>query len=63
MGVPVKPMNEALRQRIAHVPGEAVDQVVLAAVRFVGDDDDVPAIRSEHGDLARPSRAGTSGSS
>ena len=30
-----------VRQRVAHVPGEAVDEVVLAAVRLVGDDDDV----------------------
>ena len=34
-----------VRQRVAQVARETVDQVVLAAVRFVGDDDDVPAIR------------------
>ena len=28
-------------QRVAHVPREAVDEVVLAAVRLVGDHDDV----------------------
>jgi hypothetical protein len=27
-----------VRQRVAHVPREAVDAVVLAAVRLVGDD-------------------------
>ncbi len=32
-------------QRIAHVPGEAVDEVVLAPVRLVGDHDDVAAVR------------------
>ena len=47
MGVPVKPMKEALRQRVAHVPGEAVDEVVLAAVRLVGDDHDVAPL-GEH---------------
>jgi hypothetical protein len=35
-------------QRVAHVPGEAIDEVILAAVRFVGDDDDVAPLR-EHG--------------
>jgi hypothetical protein len=34
-----------VRQRVAHVPGVAVDDVVLAAVRFVGDHDDVAALR------------------
>ena len=34
-------------QRVAHVPREAVDEVVLAAVRLVGDDDDVAPVR-EH---------------
>ena len=33
-----------MRQRVAQVPGEAVDEVVLAPVRLVGDDDDVPAL-------------------
>ena len=36
-----------VRQRVAHVPREAVDEVVLAAVRLVGDDDDVAPLR-EH---------------
>jgi hypothetical protein len=31
-------------QRITHVPREAVDEVVLAAVRLVGDHDDVAAV-------------------
>ena len=48
IGVPVKPMNEAFGQRVAHVAGEAVDEVVLAAVRLVGDHDDVPPV-GEHG--------------
>jgi hypothetical protein len=43
MGVPVKPMNDAFGRHRA-CAGEAVDQVVLAAVRFVGDDDDVPPV-------------------
>ena len=30
---------------VAHVAGEAVDEVVLAAVGLVGDDDDVAPIR------------------
>ena len=39
--------ERGVRQRVAHVPGEAVDEVVLAAVRLVGDDDDVAPVR-EH---------------
>ena len=35
-------------QGVAHVPGEAVDEVVLAAVGLVGDDDDVAPVR-QHG--------------
>ena len=42
----MNPTNEA-GQRVAHVARETVDEVVLAAVRFVGDDDDVAPIR-EH---------------
>ncbi len=34
-----------IRERIAHVAGVAVDEVVLAAVRLVGDHHDVPALR------------------
>ena len=37
--------ERGIRQGIAHVPGEAVDEVVLAAVRLVGDDDDIPSLR------------------
>ena len=33
-----------LGQRIAHVPGEAVNEVVLVPVRFVGDDHDVAPV-------------------
>ena len=33
---------------VAHVAGEAVDEVVLAAVGLVGDDDDVAPVR-KHG--------------
>ncbi len=32
-----------VRQRVAHVAGEAVDEIVLAAVRLVGDHNDVAA--------------------
>jgi hypothetical protein len=38
-GVPLKPMNEAWGKRVAHVSREAVDEVVLATVRLVGDHD------------------------
>ena len=43
-------MNEA-RQRVAHVPREAVDEVVLA-VRLVGDHHDVGARKAS--DAGRP---------
>ena len=33
-----------VRQRVAHVPGEAVNEIVLAAVRLVGNDDDVAPV-------------------
>ena len=36
-----------VRQRVAHVAGEAVDEVVLAAVCLVGDDDHVAPPREE----------------
>ena len=36
--------ERGVRQRVAHVPREAVDEVVLAAVRLVGDHDDVAAL-------------------
>jgi hypothetical protein len=32
-------------ERVAHMPREAVDEVILAAVRLVGDDDDVAPLR------------------
>ena len=41
MGVPVKPTNEAFGQRVPHIAGVPVDEVVLAAVGLVGDDHDV----------------------
>jgi hypothetical protein len=34
-----------IRQRLAHMPGIAVDEVILAAVGFVGDDHDIPLVR------------------
>ena len=34
--------ERGVRQRIAHVPGKAVNEIVLAAVRLVRDDHDVP---------------------
>ncbi len=36
--------ERGIGKRVAHVAGEPVDEVVLAAVRLVGDDDDVPAV-------------------
>ena len=33
-----------LGQRIAHVLGEAINEIVLAAVRFVGDDDNIAPV-------------------
>ena len=33
-----------LGQRIAHVLGEAVNEIVLTAMRFIGDDDDVAPV-------------------
>src|SRR5664280_3273120 len=44
----VRPRQAGLRQGVAHVAGEAVDEVVLAAVGLVGDDDYVAPVR-EHG--------------
>ncbi len=41
--------ERGVRQRVAQVPGEAVDEVVLAAVRLVGDDDDVARGRESSG--------------
>ena len=40
-------------QRVAHVAREAVDEVVLAAVRLVGDDDDVAPVAEQRVLLAR----------
>ena len=39
--------ERCLGQGLAHVPGEAVDEVVLAAVGLVGDDHDVAPVRKQ----------------
>ena len=39
--------ERGVRQRVAQVSREAVDEVVLAAVRLVGDDDDVLAVAQQ----------------
>ena len=44
--------ERGVRQRVAQVAGEAVDEVVLAAVRLVGDDDDVRAVAEQRVRLA-----------
>ena len=33
--------ERSIRQGVAHVPGKAVNKVILGAMRFVGNDDDV----------------------
>jgi hypothetical protein len=33
-----------VRECVPHMASETVDEIVLAAVRFVGDHDDIPAI-------------------
>ena len=43
-GRPCEADERRVRQGIAHVPGEAVDEVVLAAVCLVGDHHDVAAV-------------------
>jgi len=40
--------ERGVRQRVVQMPREPVDEIVLAAVRLVGDHDDVAAFR-EHG--------------
>ena len=45
MGVPVKPDERCVGQRVPHVPRVAVDEVVLAAVRLVCNNYDVAAVR------------------
>ena len=52
-GCPSEPDERCVRQRIPHVACEAVDEVVLAAVRLVSDHDDVAPIRK----LGDPSRS------
>ena len=44
MGVPVKPDEGGVGQRVAHVAGEAVDEIVLAAMGFIRNDHDVAAL-------------------
>ena len=39
--------ERGVRERVAHVPGEAVDEVVLAAVGLVGDHHDVATVRED----------------
>jgi hypothetical protein len=41
IGVPVKPMNDALGSASRMCLGETIDEIVLAAVRFIGDDANV----------------------
>lgn len=45
-----------VRQGIAHVAGETVDEIVLRTVRFVRDDDDVPARRQRKKQQGHPER-------
>jgi hypothetical protein len=33
-----------VRERVTQIARESVDQVVVAAVRFIGDDDDIAAL-------------------
>ena len=44
--------ERSIRQRITHVPGESIDEVVLAAVRLVGNHDNIAPLR-EHLHSAR----------
>src|ERR1700730_3258018 len=42
---PGKADKRSARQCVVQVPGKAVDEVVLAAMRLVGDDDDIAPLR------------------
>ena len=53
MGVPVNPMKEALGSKFAHVSGVAVDEVILTAMGFIRNDDDVVSIRKRTTRLSR----------
>ena len=44
-GRPREADERGVGQRVPHVAGVPVDEVVLAAVRLVGDDHDVPPLR------------------
>ena len=44
MGVPGEPDERGVGQRVPHVAGVAVDEIVLAAVRLVGDHHDVAPV-------------------
>ena len=48
--------ERSVGQRVAHVPREAIDEVVLAAVRLVGDDDDVAPLAEQWVRLTRLSQ-------
>jgi len=37
--------KRSIWQRLPHMPGKAVDEIVLAAMRFICDNDDVAAVR------------------
>ena len=47
-----EPDERGVGQGVSHVPGEAVDEVVLAAVGLVGDDDDVAAVGQQRDSLS-----------
>ena len=60
-GRPGEADERGVGQRVAHVAGVAVDEVVLAAVRLVGDHHDVAAARQQRMPVARlppPARGG-----
>ena len=44
MGVPCEPHERGVGQRVSHVTGKPVDEVVLAAVGLVRDDHDVTPV-------------------
>ena len=46
--------ERGIRQGVAHVAGEAVDEVVLAAVRLVGDHDDVAPVGEQRVPVVAP---------
>jgi len=62
MGVPVKPMNEALGRGVPQVGrAKAVDEVILAPVRLIRDDDDVAPVGEKRVLVAALFRGRTSG--